>query len=175
MTLDKEKSGLNRHMSRMRKGATSSEIEEIYRERFRAFLLSATALLRDGDAALDAVQDGFAVALRRRRSFRRDGTLEAWLWRIVLNAARDQRRRRRREAVLERVETSNDEAYSWDGMRAALLTLPERQRIVVFLRYYADLPYDRIAEILGVSTGTVAASLNAARSALRRDFEEVQK
>jgi DNA-directed RNA polymerase specialized sigma24 family protein len=51
-------------------GAREAEIEALYRERFRAFALSATAMLRDSDAALDVVQDAFAIALRRRRSFR---------------------------------------------------------------------------------------------------------
>jgi hypothetical protein len=45
-----------------RSGATSAEIEAMYRTRFRAFLLSVTALLEDGEAALNVVQDGFALA-----------------------------------------------------------------------------------------------------------------
>jgi RNA polymerase sigma-70 factor (ECF subfamily) len=62
-----------------------------------------------------------------------------------------------------------------DDLRALLLGLPERQRLAVFLRYYADLPYEEIAEALDISPGTVAASLNAARRALRRTYEEVNK
>jgi RNA polymerase sigma factor (sigma-70 family) len=50
--------------------------------------------------------------------------------------------------------------------------LPERQRLALFLRYFADLPYDRIAEVLEVSPGTVAASLNAAHRTLREQLEE---
>jgi len=45
--------------------------------------------------------------------------------------------------------------------------LPERQRLMVFLRYYADLDYRAIATALGVKTGTVSATLNAAHAALR--------
>ena len=58
-------------------------------------------------------------------------------------------------------------------MRAALTLLPERQRIVIFLRYYVDLDYATIAAILEISEGTVAATLHSARAALRRRFEEV--
>jgi RNA polymerase sigma factor (sigma-70 family) len=57
---------------------------------------------------------------------------------------------------------------------AALALLPERQRVVLFLRYYADLDYRTIGDTLGIATGTVAATLNAARTALRRRLEEVQ-
>ena len=58
-------------------------------------------------------------------------------------------------------------------MRQVLAELPERQRLVVFLRYFADLEHARIAEALGIRPGTVAATLNAAHAALRRRLEEV--
>jgi len=153
----------------MRRNAQPAEIEALYRTRFPAFLLSVTALLGDGDEALDVVQDAFARALRRRGSFRGDGNLEAWLWRIVLNVARD-RRRRRPEPTLAEAPAALDE---FDDLRASILALPERQRLAVFLRYYADLSYDQIAAALGVRPGTVAASLNAAHASLRRSLEEV--
>lgn len=156
-------------------GAAPAEIEAIYRKRFRAFLFSVTALLGDGDAALDVVQDGFAIALRRRDSYRSEGSLEAWLWRIVINVARDRRRSIRRLAAPAHFETTEDAREPDDDVRTLLLALPERQRLAVFLRYYADLSYGQIAEALGVRVGTVAASLNAAHAALRRDFEEVGK
>jgi RNA polymerase sigma factor (sigma-70 family) len=155
--------------------ASPAEIEAIYRERFRAFLFSVTALLGDGEAALDVVQDGFALALRRRTTFRGEGSLEAWLWRIVLNVARDRRRYRRRQEPLMHLESFGDPSEPSDELRASLHALPERQRLAIFLRYYADLSYRQIAEALGVSAGTVAASLNAAHAALRRDLEEVAR
>ena len=54
-------------------------------------------------------------------------------------------------------------------MRAALAALPERQRLALFLRYYADLDYAGIAEALGVSRGTVSATLHAAHSNLKSE------
>jgi RNA polymerase sigma-70 factor (ECF subfamily) len=158
-----------------RKGTDALEIERIYRERFRAFLFTVTALLADGDAALDVVQDGFAHALRRRGDYRGEGTLEAWLWRIVLNVARDRRRTRSREQRLTATERSPGAAQPDEDLRALISALPERQRLAVFLRYYADLSYDEIAEALGVKAGTVAASLNAAHKTLRRNLEEVTR
>jgi RNA polymerase sigma-70 factor, ECF subfamily len=151
--------------------ATPAAIEAPYRERLRAFLLSVTALLQDGEAALDVVQHGFALALARRESFRGEGSLEAWVWRIVLSVARDERRLRQRRAgpAAERPypPTEGDE-----DLRVVLLALPERRRLAVFLRYYADLTYAQIAEVLGVTAGTVAASLNAAHQAVRRNLRE---
>jgi RNA polymerase sigma factor (sigma-70 family) len=60
-------------------------------------------------------------------------------------------------------------------VRAAVAALPERQRLILFLRYYADLDYATIAEALDVSAGTVAATLSNARSSLRRLLPEVRQ
>jgi RNA polymerase sigma factor (sigma-70 family) len=157
----------------MRRGAEPHELEALYRGRFRAFLLSVTALLGDGEEALDVVQDAFARALRRRSSFRADGDLEAWVWRIVLNEARDRRRSRARKRTVEWLAPLGTATETDTDLREALLALPERQRLAVFLRYYADLSYDQIAEALGIRPGTVAASLNTAHATLRRNLEEV--
>lgn len=154
--------------------ATPAAIEGLYRERFRAFLLSVTALLRDGEAALDVVQHGFALALARRQTFRNEGSLEAWVWRIVLNVARDEQRsqKRQRSRPMEQLYARDEHD---DRLRAELRALPERQRLAIFLRYYADMSYAQIAEVLGITAGTVAASLNAAHRALRRDLEEASR
>ena len=50
--------------------------------------------------------------------------------------------------------------------------MPERQRLILFLHYYADLDYQTIAEAIDVSTGTVGATLHTARANLRRLLEE---
>lgn len=52
-------------------------------------------------------------------------------------------------------------------------SLPERQRLVIFLRYFADLDYREIADALGVSVGTVSARLHAAHATLRAVLQEV--
>jgi RNA polymerase sigma-70 factor (ECF subfamily) len=149
------------------------EIEAIYRDRFPAFVLSVTAVLGDGQEALDIVQEGFSRALARRRSFRGEGSLEGWIWRIVLNLAKD-RHRRSKQARLVHFEPQQREADARDDLiRVQLRALPERQRLAVFLRYYAGLSYEQIAEVLDVRPGTVAASLNAAHRTLRNKLEEV--
>ena len=58
-------------------------------------------------------------------------------------------------------------------MRAAIELLPERQRLVLFLRTYADLSQKAIAETLEISEGTVAATLHAARARLHELLSEV--
>jgi RNA polymerase sigma factor (sigma-70 family) len=144
------------------------DLEALYRLRLPEFRRVATAIAGDRELGCDAVQEAFARAVRKRRSFRGRGTLEAWVWRIVVNAARDARRRR--PALAEPREAATNG-------RARVLPLDlltQRQREIVFLHYYADLDYAAIAEALEISPGTVGATLNAARKTLRRAFEEVQ-
>ena len=69
------------------KGADPVEIEAIYRSRLVEFRRVATAIVGDADRGRDAVQDAFGSALRRRRTFRGEAPLEAWLWRLVVNQA----------------------------------------------------------------------------------------
>jgi RNA polymerase sigma-70 factor (ECF subfamily) len=59
-------------------------------------------------------------------------------------------------------------------LRARLAAVPERQRLVVFLRYFADLEYREIAAALGIEVGTVGATWHAAHAALRTALEEVR-
>jgi RNA polymerase sigma factor (sigma-70 family) len=155
-------------------GGSLAELERLYRERYPVFLRVARATVRDQGAAADAVQDAFVQAVRNRRSFRGEGTLEAWVWRMVVNAARQ----RCRELV-ERVEAAEVADMSRNGfgdpVRAAAAALPERQRLVLFLRYYADLDYAAIAAALDITEGTVGATLNAAHAALRNSLEEVER
>jgi RNA polymerase sigma factor (sigma-70 family) len=155
------------------RGAKLDELEELYRSRFEVFARVATSVTGDPERARDAVQDAFATAVRKRRSFRGEGTLEAWVWRIVLNAARSDVRRSV-PAVYDEPVSVNGRPAEDAELRVALVRLPERQRTAVFLRYYADLDYEAIGEALGITTGTVAATLHAAHATLRTRLEEAR-
>jgi RNA polymerase sigma-70 factor, ECF subfamily len=144
-----------------------AELETLYRSRLPEFRRVAAAIAGDRELGSDAVQEAFASAVRKRKSFRGTGTLEAWVWRIVVNAARDARRRR--PAIAEPHEPSSN----GHAPVLPLDLLSERQREIVFLHYYADLDYAAIAEALAISPGTVGATLNAARQTLRTALEEV--
>jgi RNA polymerase sigma-70 factor (ECF subfamily) len=161
--------------STMRSAELMSAIEEAYTTRFPQFLRVASAIVGDAERGRDAVQDAFARAISRRLDFRGDGPLEAWLWRTVTNVARDHRRTASMTVLsAEPPEprfgvTSMPMLDAADPtMRERVARLPERQRLVLFLRYYVDLSYTEIGEALEIRTGTVSATLNAAHNALRR-------
>jgi len=146
------------------------ELEALYRARLPQFRRVAAAIAGDRDAGRDAVQEAFATAIRKRRSYRGSGPLDAWVWAIVVNAARDAHRRRRPDPVTVSEPSSNGHAPL-----LPLDLLTERQREIVFLHYYADLDYVAIADALAISPGTVGATLTAARARLRQALQEVER
>jgi len=152
-----------------------AEIESIYRIRIGELRRVARAVLGDTEAAYDAVQDGFVRAVRDRASYRRDAPLEGWVWGCVMNAIRDAARtlgKQRRPLDRHDAATGPSEENRQDAaIRAAVRRLPERQRLALFLRHYADLDYAEIAAALGIATGTVSATLHAAHAALRTALE----
>ncbi len=158
---------------RLSRGASVAELERVYRAGFPRFARVATAVAGDEQSGADAVHDAFVQAVRTRRSFRGEGPLEAWVWRMVVNAAK---KRAGRRTASEAAETPVEHENGFgDPVRALIAALPERQRLALFLRYYADLDYEAIAAALGVTAGTVGATLNAAHAALRRSLKEAHR
>ena len=140
-------------------------METVYRTRFTELVRVCEAITGSRDSALDAVQEGFARALRSQASYSGAGSIEGWVWRIVVNQARDQRRARPRVPDVGPVTVDDDSDP--EAVRALIARLPERQRLVLFLRYYADLDYAAIATVLEIAPGTVAATLSAAHKTLK--------
>lgn len=142
----------------------------------------ALALALGDDAfAEEAAAEAFVKAFARWEQVRAMTSPLGWVYRVALNEARGRFRRRvierraaeRRTAQLDVPPPSDPDTALWAAVRA----LPERARIAVALRYAADLPEGDVAELMGVTRGTVAATLSHARKqladALRGEREEV--
>jgi RNA polymerase sigma-70 factor (ECF subfamily) len=160
----------------MRRGASLEAIETVYRAQLPRFRRVAAGVTGDRELARDAVQEAFVNAVRNRNDFRGEGPLDAWLWRAVVNAARSARRSAAAQPSFSDApsDPTNGRAESGaEQVRAAVSLLPERQRQVLFLRYYADLDYATIGRVTGLAAGTVGATLNAAHASMRRLLREV--
>jgi len=145
-------------------------IEELYRERYVGFRNALATVTGSYESARDAVQEGFARALASRRQLRGDGSLAAWVWQIALRAALEARGER--EVPVDEVLDPRLVAPERNpSLAAALVTLPSRRRLIVFLRYFADFSYADIAVACDVSEGTVAATLAQAHQALAAILE----
>jgi RNA polymerase sigma factor (sigma-70 family) len=159
-------------------GANLAELERTYRERYPDLLRAATAISGSAESGRDAVHDAFVSLIRARKTYRQDGHLDAWVWAAVVNAARRETRRRSSLPLAEESLNGSaphaEDGGGQDAVRAAISRLPERQKLALFLRYYADLDYAAIAEALGTAPGTIAAAIYAAHKTLRRALQEVE-
>jgi RNA polymerase sigma-70 factor (ECF subfamily) len=145
----------------------------------------AYRILVDPDAASDATQDAFLSAYKAMRKFR-GGSFKAWLLRIVTNACYDQLRRKKRRPAsslddlpveAEHSQYMQDPAEQPDEyverqqlgntIQAAISTLPVEQRTVLILSDVQGLNYNEIAEVMGLSLGTVKSRLSRGRARLR--------
>ena len=145
-----------------------------------------TAFLIAGGAteAEDAAQEGFVKAWRALGRFRAGAPFKPWLLRIVANEAHNRRRSAGRRAHLAvraaaaepsggaapSPEASVVDAERRDGLLAAVNDLPDDQRVVVALRYFAGLSEDEIAETLGIAQGTVKSRTSRALERLRESY-----
>jgi RNA polymerase sigma-70 factor, ECF subfamily len=147
-------------------------IEALYRQRYARFRDGVATITGDHESARDVVQETFARALRKRRGFRGEGSLEAWVWRIALRTAREYVRGRPGASLNGTLQAALAEPERDPVLAEALRTLPPKRRLIVFLRYFADLSYAQIAELCEVSEGTVGATLAQARAALEQQLQE---
>jgi RNA polymerase sigma-70 factor (ECF subfamily) len=152
----------------------------------------ALRLLDDPSEAFDVVQEVFLKVFRNIGSFRGQSTLKTWIYRITVNEAHNARRwffrHRRREVELD---TGPDTSRNWketipDGSRSPFDVASDREQHVmieaaldrinpifreaVVLRDITDLSYEEIAEVIGVSLGTVKSRILRGREALKEEL-----
>ncbi|MGC9974512.1 MAG: RNA polymerase sigma factor [Gaiellaceae bacterium] len=146
-------------------------IEDVYSRRYQAFRGALAGIAGSYELAHDVVQESFARALKRRADFRRDGPLEAWIWKIALRVAYEMRGPANELELADAFEPSLPQPERDEALAAALHELSPRRRLVVFLRYVADLDYRDIARVCEISEGTVAATLAQAKAALAASLD----
>jgi RNA polymerase sigma-70 factor (ECF subfamily) len=140
----------------------------------------ARRMLGSHEDAADATQEVFIRAYRALARFDGRSQISTWLYRITVNLCLDTRARIARFPLLDDAEAL-DERPAGEGLEQAAMgreasrlvaravnALPPRQRTMVVLRLYQDLPYQEIAGIMGCSEGTVKATMFVALRKLRR-------
>jgi RNA polymerase sigma-70 factor (ECF subfamily) len=141
-------------------------------------------VLPSREDAEDATSEIFLKARLRLAQYDRGRPFAPWLYRVAANHCWDDLRQRRGRGGLDEGEADlgslEDDApspqevllemESRDAMRRLVFGLDERSRMAVVLRYYAEMSYEEIAQVLGISESFVGVVLLRARRTLRRRF-----
>lgn len=139
----------------------------------------------DHDDANDLVQDIFIKVWKNLDKFREDAQLYTWIYRIASNESitfLNKKKKHRNISIDDEqsgflAETLTESPY-FNGDKAqlklqrALLTLPDKQRLVFNMKYFEDLKYEEISEILGTSVGALKASYHLAVKKIEKHFSE---
>jgi len=156
----------------------------LYTTHYRSLVRLGTLLLHDQAAAEDVVQDAFVAVHASWHRLRDPEKALAYLRQSVVNRSRSRLRHlkvadRKAPALLPAeaagavpsAETRALTALDRDHVLRALRSLPQRQREVIVLRYYADLSEAQIADAMGISTGAVKSHASRGMGALRERLE----
>ncbi len=160
--------------------------EAAYRElvaRYKRPLYShIRGIVIDHDDADDVLQNTFVKVFRHLDNFKGESKLFSWIYRIATNEALTHLRQQARmrgvnqgEYQQQRVDNLRADAY-FDGgdleirLQKAVSQLPEKQQLVFRMKYYQDLKYEEISEILGTSVGALKASYHHAVKKIEDQF-----
>ncbi|MCK4921968.1 MAG: RNA polymerase sigma factor [Bacteroidales bacterium] len=132
----------------------------------------------------DVLQNTFVKIWNNLSSFRKDSQLYTWLYKIATNESLNFLRKRQKERMLSWEEYGNsisetlldDNQFNGDEiqkkLQKAILTLPEKQRLVFNMKYFDEMKYDEMATILDTSVGALKASYHHAVKKIKTYFEE---
>ena len=157
--------------------------EQLARGAARRMFLVASRILRDTDAAEDAVQQALVAIWRDLPSLRDPDRFDAWTYSIVVRACRTEGRRAGRATIVDlsvELAAATDDigaVATRDALGRAFDTLSQDHRAVVVLNYLVGLPLTEVAEILGIPYGTASSrhhhALRAMRAAIEADERSV--
>lgn len=134
----------------------------------------------------DLLQNTFMKAWQNLEYFRGDARLSTWLYKIAVNEALSflSRERKRRGMSLDdqestlvnqiEADTDMDGDNATKLLRQAVATLPEKQRLVFNMKYYDDMKYEDISQILGTSVGALKASYHLAVKKIEKYIDSHQ-
>lgn len=154
------------------------ELLDLYQERVYWHVRRMVYYHEDAD---DVVQNTFVKVWKGLAGFEENASLYTWVYRIATNEAITHLRKRKRKIDMEVSDELLHEHIAadtfFDGdkvqvlLKAAIARLPERQRAVFVMRYYEEMPYRDIADVAGVSEGSLKASYHHATKKIKDYIE----
>jgi RNA polymerase sigma factor (sigma-70 family) len=154
------------HTDAGRVTADSERMEALYRAEWAPMVRLAFILCGSRELAEDVVHDAF-LRLSARAAVNPPGYLRT----IVVNLVRDHHRRHRVEARHLPAPPTPWADPEIDETWVALHALPERQRLALVLRFYADLPVEEVAHLLDCPPGTAKSLIHRGLERLRKELQ----
>ena len=161
----------------MLQAAESSWIDPLVHQLQRPAFQLAVFLVRDRLAAQDIVQEAFVRVWASPRTPREASAFRPWLYKTIVNLARDHRRRRGRWARLRLDRSSLADPFDIAerqeadaSLAQAMRSLSRREQEAVYVRFFEDAPYEEVARIIGVRTGTARVIVHRALEKMRRQL-----
>jgi RNA polymerase sigma-70 factor (ECF subfamily) len=155
-----------------------SAFAELFEQYKNLVYKTAYLVLNDAAEAEDALQEIFLSVHGSLGSFDpQKGAFTTWLYRVTLNYCLNHRRKQKHSSLESlypppSVGFPGEQLANEDAVWQAMQSLSDKLRSVVILRYYWDLPYAEIAQILDLPLGTVKSRLDLALKTLRKIIEE---
>jgi len=152
--------------------AALEELVERYGDSLYAVAFNVCGNRADAE---DVLQETFLRYHRSDKEFEDEQHLRAWLIRVAVNAAKDVRRsfwHRNRVSLQEYMESAAFDSQESRDLFEAVMSLPEKYRIVIHLYYYEDYSVREIAGILKLTEGNVRVRLSRGRTLLRQQLKE---
>lgn len=174
---------MSRDLVERAQGGDRDAYEQLARGAARSLFLVASRILRDTDAAEDAVQQALVAIWRDIGSLRDPDRFDAWAYRLVVRACRTVGRRERRLGIalidlsetLAVVHDDMADVATRDQLGRAFAGLSQDHRAVVVLHHLVGLPLGEIADILDVPYGTVGSRLHHALRSMRASLDAAER
>lgn len=149
--------------------------EDAFRQYGNRVFSAAFSVAGNPEDADDAVQNTFLKYCAYGREFTDQEHLRAWLLRVAINEAKDQRRsfwQKHRVSLEDYMETLTFQEPDDKSLFEAVMALPVKYRVVVHLFYYEDYSIAQIAQVLHAREGTVKSQLSRGRQLLKNRLLE---
>jgi RNA polymerase sigma-70 factor (ECF subfamily) len=160
------------------------ELNQLFQDNYKKIFMLALKMLKNEEDAEDATQDIFMKAFQNIKKFRHESKFSTWLYRIALNHIYTMQKAQAKNYHYDLSKVANSqssittpesvlsEKELFDKLEQIIDSLPKRQKEVFLLRYYGELPFNKIAEVCKRSVGTIKSSYFFAMQKIKNGFEK---
>lgn len=162
----------------------NDKLNQLFQDNYKKIFLLALKMLKSEEDAEDATQDIFMKAFQNIEKFRYEAKFSTWLYQIALNHIYTMQKGKAKNYHYDLSEVANSQSSNttpesvlrekelFSKLEELIDSLPQRQKEVFLLRYYAEFPFHKIAEICKRSVGTVKSSYFFAMQKIKNGLEK---